>query len=53
MNQENQIWWLNEESEQILNRGYLLKGESVEGAIDRITNAAAKRLYKQIGRAHV
>lgn len=40
------IWWLNEESEQMLNRGYLLNGETVEGAIDRITNAAAKRLYK-------
>ena len=40
------IWWLNEESEQMLNRGYLLKGETVEGAIDRITGAAAKRLYK-------
>ena len=61
MNQENDIWWLNDESEQILNRGYLLKGESVEGAIERITSAAAKRLYKpelqpafkEIGRAHV
>ncbi|WP_121665862.1 ribonucleoside-diphosphate reductase subunit alpha [Mesonia aquimarina] len=40
------LWWKNEESEQILNRGYLLKGETVEGAIDRITTAAAKRLYK-------
>lgn len=40
------LWWLNEESEQILNRGYLLKGESVEGAIDRIAGAAAQRLYK-------
>lgn len=39
-------WWLNHESEQILNRGYLLKGETVEGAIDRITTAACKRLYK-------
>ena len=29
------MWWKNEESEQILNRGYLLKGESVEGAIER------------------
>ena len=46
MNVEKDIWWLNEESEQILNRGYLLKGESVEGAIDRITRAAAQRLYK-------
>lgn len=40
------LWWKNSESEQILNRGYLLKGETVEGAIDRITAAAAKRLYK-------
>lgn len=40
------IWWLNDESEQMLNRGYLLKGETVEGAIERITNAAAKRLFK-------
>lgn len=44
--QNTQIWWLNDESEQMLNRGYLLKGETVEGAIDRITTAAAKRLYK-------
>ncbi|MFV0304134.1 MAG: ribonucleoside-diphosphate reductase subunit alpha [Moheibacter sp.] len=40
------LWWKNEESEQILNRGYLLKGETVEGAIERIATAAAKRLYK-------
>ena len=40
------LWWLNEESEQILNRGYLLKGETVQGAIERIATAAAKRLYK-------
>lgn len=40
------LWWKNSESEQILNRGYLLKGETVEGAIDRICEAAAKRLYK-------
>lgn len=39
-------WWFNEESEQVLNRGYLLKGETVEGAIDRITEAACKRLFK-------
>src|SRR5690606_6223299 len=44
--QKNDIWWLNEESEQMLNRGYLLKGETVKGAIERITTAAAKRLYK-------
>lgn len=40
------LWWLNEESEQILNRGYLLKGETVEGAIERIAGAASKRLYR-------
>ena len=40
------LWWKNEESEQILNRGYLLKGESVEGAIDRIATAACQRLYR-------
>lgn len=39
-------WWLNEESEQVLNRGYLLKGETTEGAIDRVTEAACKRLFK-------
>ncbi len=40
------LWWLNEESEQILNRGYLLKGETVQGAIERIATAASKRLFK-------
>ena len=43
---KEKYWWLNEESEQVLNRGYLLKGETVEGAIDRITEAACKRLFK-------
>ena len=46
MEEKKEIWWLNEESEQMLNRGYLLKGETVDGAILRITGAAAKRLYK-------
>lgn len=45
-NTEKRLWWKNEESEQILNRGYLLKGETVEGAIERVCTAAAKRLYK-------
>ncbi|MDN3594798.1 ribonucleoside-diphosphate reductase subunit alpha [Zunongwangia endophytica] len=40
------LWWLNDESQQILNRGYLLKGETVKSAIERIANASAKRLYK-------
>ena len=46
MEEKTNIWWFNEESEQMLNRGYLLKGETLEGAIDRITEAAAKRLDK-------
>ncbi|MCC8360624.1 ribonucleoside-diphosphate reductase subunit alpha [Salinimicrobium sediminilitoris] len=44
--QNERLWWLNEESQQILNRGYLLKGETTKSAIERIANAAAKRLYK-------
>jgi ribonucleoside-diphosphate reductase alpha chain len=40
------LWWLNEESQQVLNRGYLLKGETTKTAIERIAMAAAKRLYK-------
>ncbi|SDL64365.1 ribonucleoside-diphosphate reductase alpha chain [Salinimicrobium catena] len=43
---KERLWWLNEESQQILNRGYLLKGETTEAAIERIANAAAKRLFK-------
>ena len=46
MEEKTNIWWFNEESEQMLNRGYLLNGETLEGAIDRITSAAARRLYK-------
>ncbi|MCM4159827.1 ribonucleoside-diphosphate reductase subunit alpha [Antarcticibacterium flavum] len=43
---KDRLWWLNEESQQILNRGYLLKGETTQAAIERIANAAAKRLFK-------
>lgn len=39
-------WWLNEESQQVLNRGYLLKGETTMDAIDRIATAASQRLFK-------
>jgi ribonucleoside-diphosphate reductase alpha chain len=44
--EQEKLWWKNEESEQILNRGYLLKGETVEGAIERICAAACQKLYK-------
>lgn len=37
-------WWYNSESEAVLNRGYLLHGETVHDAIYRITHAAASRL---------
>lgn len=36
-------WWVNEESTAILNRGYLLRGETIESAIDRITNSIVKQ----------
>lgn len=42
----DKLWWFNEESAQVLNRGYLLKGETIEGAIDRITTAMSKQLYR-------
>lgn len=44
--EREKLWWKNAESEQNLNRGYLLKGETVEKAIERICTAAAQRLYK-------
>jgi ribonucleoside-diphosphate reductase alpha chain len=42
----DKLWWFNEESEQVLNRGYLLKGETINDAIDRITTAMCKQLYR-------
>lgn len=38
------IWWYNSESKQTLNNGYLLKGETLEAAICRISKAAAEHL---------
>lgn len=46
---EDDIWWLNEESKTMLNRGYLLRGESVFGAIHRICSEAASH-YKEFER---
>ena len=40
------LWWLNEESQHILNRGYLLEGETTKSAIERVAKAAAQRLYQ-------
>lgn len=40
----SKIWWYNSESKQTLNSGYLLKGETIETAIDRISKAAANYL---------
>jgi len=46
MIENNKIWWYNEESANILDRGYLLPNESIDGAIYRITNAAATHLKR-------
>lgn len=46
MEKSQNYWWLNEESSQVLNRGYLLQGETVQDAIVRVTEAAARRLYR-------
>ena len=45
-------WWKNTESQQILNRGYLLQGESVEGAIDIVCSAELKTYFDQNSRKH-
>lgn len=44
--QNTKMWWYNEESKTMLDRGYLLDWESVEDAIYRITNARAIRLWR-------
>ena len=40
------IPWYNEISASMLNRGYLLRGESLQGAIERITTAICNKLNK-------
>lgn len=40
------LWWLNKESQHILNRGYLLEGETAKSAIERVAKAAANRLHQ-------
>ena len=42
-------WWVNEESTAVLNRGYLLQGETIESAVNRITNSIVKQ-FKGISR---
>lgn len=44
MRKSPKYWWNNEESQQVLNRGYLLKGETVQDAVSRITHASANKL---------
>ena len=39
---KHNIDWFNEESSSILNKGYLLKGETVEDAIERIARVVEK-----------
>lgn len=35
-------WWVNEESNAVLNRGYLLRGETVEDAVNRVTSSVSR-----------
>lgn len=42
------FWWLNDESQAVLNRGYLLKGEDVESALKRIINASCEYLPQDV-----
>lgn len=46
MENSQEYWWLNEESQQILSRGYLLENETVEDAVERITHAASQHLKR-------
>jgi ribonucleoside-diphosphate reductase alpha chain len=39
-------WWLNDESKTILERGYLLSGETVEDAVNRVCKTACKWLKR-------
>lgn len=40
-------WWVNDESQAVLNRGYLLTGESVSSAVKRVAVAAATKLNRE------
>lgn len=42
----NKYWWLNEESSDMLERGYLIKGQSVEEKLELICEHASKILKK-------
>ena len=45
MNQTRQEpWWYNDESRAVLDRGYLLNGETIHDAIDRITASVCQHL---------
>jgi len=37
-------WWYNDESKAVLNRGYLLNGETIHDAIERITSSVIHHL---------
>ena len=42
-------WWYNEESKAVLDRGYLLNGETIHDAIDRITSSVCSYLGQSVG----
>lgn len=41
-----EYWWVTDETKAMLNKGYLLKGESVKNAVRRITTHASNLLGK-------
>ena len=51
--EDEDIWWLNDESKQMLNRGYLLRGERVLDAIERVCKSAAKKYRGSLIDEHV
>lgn len=46
-------WWYNEESKAVLDRGYLLNGETIHDAIERITASVCHHLGETVGTAEL
>ena len=46
-------WWYNEESKAVLDRGYLLNGETIHDAIERITASVCHYLGETVGTAEL
>uniref|UniRef100_A0A2B4R692 Putative ribonucleoside-diphosphate reductase large subunit n=1 Tax=Stylophora pistillata TaxID=50429 RepID=A0A2B4R692_STYPI len=48
LSHDTDFWWLNSESRSMLERGYLLEGEDVSDAVERICKSAADH-HKDLG----